>query len=162
MFLFCQSGTIMLIYVCECFLISLMFPYSVLYWFGLSIGPCLFWPVSVWLSNSPGNYSILIFCKFMSYLCFPFLKVLLFCLLTVVHGLGGIPMLLVVPSQVLLYMFSFRALFLTHFHCVTDTTWSLHITLLVTCQSLIRIILWGLFTVLVTLAYWWQPSYFWN
>jgi hypothetical protein len=54
---------------------------------------------------------------------------------------GWHPNALVVPSQVLLYMFSFRALFLTHFPCVTDTTWSLHITLLVTCQSLIRIIL---------------------
>ena len=59
-FLFCQSGTIMLIYVCECFLISLMFPYAVLYWFGLSIGPVCSGQVSVWLSNSPGNYSILV------------------------------------------------------------------------------------------------------
>lgn len=53
-----------------------MFPYSVLYWIGLSISLCLICPVSVWLSNSLGNYSVLILLQVYFILMFSFLKFL--------------------------------------------------------------------------------------
>jgi hypothetical protein len=92
-----------------------MFPYTVLYLFGLSIGLCLIWPVSVWLSNSPGNYSKLILLQVYVVLMFPFLKVLFICLSICGSWSGWHPNTLDVPSQVLFCIFSFRALFLTPF-----------------------------------------------
>ena len=79
--------------VYECFLISLMSLHSVLYWFGLSVGPVCSGQVSVWLSNSPGNYSILVLLQVYVILMFSLSQGFVLCLLTVVHGLGGIPML---------------------------------------------------------------------
>ena len=85
-----------------------MFPYSVLYWFGLSIGLCLIWPVSVWLSNSPGNYSKFMLLQVYVILKFSFLKGFALCLFICGSWSGWHPNTLVVPSQVLFYMFSFR------------------------------------------------------
>lgn len=91
-----------------------MFPYSVLYWIGLSISLCLICPVSVWLSNSLGNYSVLILLQVYFILMFSFLKFLplsIYLWSMVWMHLS----ILLVPSQVLILIFSFRALFLTPF-----------------------------------------------
>ena len=43
-----------------------------------------------WLFNSPGNYCVIIFLQVYVFF-FSFLKFLFLCVLSVVHGLGGIP-----------------------------------------------------------------------